>query len=190
MALSGQFKNMQTIVRFHGEEQKDCWIIQSEALVVVLSPALSFFTTLCINVCSVLVWDVDLPVVTKRFLTLLTVTFSMWSLLCHTVLMEPQWIINAFQDSLLISIRSLDFPGVAPIYCQVWCSCSHWQVQPAVVRRKGKWLCLNIKGCCVTDNKDFMDWCLPYRCTFVWYSMWNRAGILDQICVESLAEQC
>lgn len=141
------------------------------------------------TVCSVPALDVDLPVLTKRFLTPLTVTFSTWSLLCHTVLMEPQWIINAFQDSLLVSIRSLAFPGVAPIYCQVWCRCSRWQVQPAVVRRKGKWLCLSIKGYCVTD-KDFMDWCLPCRSTFVWCSMWNRAGILDQISVEPPAEQC
>lgn len=88
------------------------------------------------TICSVPALDVDLPVVTKRFLTPLTVTFSMWSLLCHAVLMEPRWIINAFQDSLLVSIRSLDFPGVAPIYCQVWGRCSCWQAQPAVVRRK------------------------------------------------------
>lgn len=144
MALSGQFKNMQTIVRFHGGEQKDYWIIQSEALVVGLSPALSCFIMMYINdwlAASVLALDVDLAVVTKRFLTCLTVTFSIQSLLCHTILMEWQWIINAFQDSLLVSIRSLDFPGVAPIYCQVWCRCSCWQVQPDALRGKGNWLC-------------------------------------------------
>lgn len=149
MALSGQFKNTQTIVRFHGEEQKDYWIVPSEAVVVGLSPALSFFIMECINdwlaaFCLGLgCW----PSCTGREVPYsFDSNLSMRSLPCHTILMGRQWIINAFQDSLLVSIRSLDFPGAAATFCQVWCRYPCWHVQPGVLRRKHNWFCLEVYG--------------------------------------------
>lgn len=97
---------------------------------------------------SVLVLGVDLPVLAKRLLTHLTITFSRRSLPCHTILMERQWIINAFQDSLLVSIRSLDFPGnTAAWFCQVWCRCLRWQEQPAFcLKHLSKTFCFEVYG--------------------------------------------